>query len=153
MKISVGADHAGFELKNIVINILQDKGYQIIDKGTDYPTTCDYPDFAKGVIQDVVNSIGQYGILICNSGIGMSMIANKYQGIRAALCYNSQAALLAREHNNANVLCLGSQFIKKEDLKELLESFFEGEFNTNSRHANRLNKFDSLGEKKDKLYF
>ena len=122
MKIAIGADHGGFELKQTLAAKLRHLGHEVIDLGTDSAASVDYPDFADQVCALVLDGKAQCGILVCGTGIGMSMAANRYRGIRAALCNNEYSARMSREHNNANVLCLGDRVLGKG----LAESIVEG---------------------------
>lgn len=137
LSIAIGGDHAGFEYKNILKDFL--KEYTIKDFGTYSTDSVDYPDFAHPVASAVENEDFDLGILICGSANGVAITANKHQGIRAAICWNSELAELARTHNNANVLCIPARFVSIELAKEItfkfLNSAFEG-----GRHANRVNK-------------
>ena len=137
-KIFIGADSAGFELKREVIPYLQDKGYEVIDCGTDSSASCHYPLFANAVCENVKADLdGSFGILICGTGIGMSMCANKHKGIRAALCSDTYSARMTRAHNDANVLCMGARVIGSCLALDIVDSFlsygFEG-----GRHATRV---------------
>ena len=109
MKLSIGSDHAGYDLKKQIFEYLQKEGHVVIDQGTYNKDSVDYPDFAEWVVKDVQNKEADYGILVCYTGIGMSMAANKACGIRAALVGKVEDAVLTREHNNANVLCLSAK--------------------------------------------
>lgn len=138
-KIAIGADHAGFELKEKVVNWLKDLQPELKDIGTFSNESVDYPDFAHAVAVEVEKGNYDLGILICGTGIGVDMTANKHQGIRSALCWNREIASLARSHNNANVICLPGRFITIEEAKDILEIFLNTEF-TGGRHLNRINK-------------
>jgi ribose 5-phosphate isomerase B len=138
-KIAIGADHAGFELKEKVVNWLKDLQPELKDIGTFSNESVDYPDFAHAVAGEVEKGNYDFGILICGTGIGVDMTANKHQGIRSALCWNREIASLARSHNNANVICLPGRFITIEEAKDILEIFLNTEF-TGGRHLNRINK-------------
>ncbi len=137
MKIAIGADHAGFEYKEVLISFLKD--HQIKDFGTYSTASVDYPDFAHPVAFAVEKGGFDLGILICGSGNGIAITANKHRGIRAAICWNTELAELARKHNNANILCLPARFISIKEAQEITTTFlttgFEG-----GRHANRVNK-------------
>lgn len=135
------SDHAGFEYKEFLKEVGHDWGYNIIDCGTHSTISVDYPDYIKPVIQEVL--AGAKGILICGSGIGMSMGANRFKGIRAALCCDSQMAKLAREHNDANILVLGEKLIGKERAVACLEVFLNTSFQ-GGRHERRVEKLDEL---------
>ena len=115
--IAIGSDHAGYELKEKIKEYLNDNDINYIDFGTNSTDSCDYPDFAKEVSKYVSQNENSQGILVCGSGIGVSIVANKIKNVRAALCYSSECAELSRKHNNANVLCLGARFIDFETAK------------------------------------
>ncbi len=137
MKIAIGADHAGFEYKEALTAFL--KNHEIKDFGTYSPDSVDYPDFAHPVASAVESDEFGLGILICGSGNGIAITANKHQGIRAAICWNIELAKLARKHNNANILCLPARFISIKEALEITQTFLETEFE-GGRHANRVNK-------------
>ena len=139
MKISIGNDHAGPEYKKAIVEFLLSKGHQVLNHGTDTFDIVDYPDFGHPVAQDVVRGSSQFGIVICGSGNGISMAANKHAGIRAALCWKSEIASLARLHNDANILSLPARFISAEEAKEIVDTFLSTDFE-GGRHANRVNK-------------
>ena len=111
-KITIGSDHAGYGLKLQIIAYLQKKGWEVIDVGTDSTDSCDYPVFAHKVCKNIQDGVTELGILICGTGIGMSMAANKHRGIRAAACSDTFSARLTRQHNNANVLCFGERVLR-----------------------------------------
>ena len=137
--IPIGADHAGFQLKERVKAHLEAKGYEVKDFGCYSEESIDYPDFAHPVATMVEENEGMFGIVICGSGNGINMTANKHQGIRSALCWKKEIAELARQHNNANVIALPARFISEEEAIEMVDIFlvttFEG-----GRHQNRVNK-------------
>ncbi len=137
ISIAIGADHAGFEYKNILIDFL--KEYSIKDFGTYSADSVDYPDFAHPVASAVENAEFTIGILICGSANGVAITANKHQGIRAAICWNEELAELARSHNNANVLCIPARFISPELARQICTKFINTAFE-GGRHANRVNK-------------
>jgi ribose 5-phosphate isomerase B len=139
MKLAIGCDHAGFELKETLKTYLVEKGFELVDKGTYSLDSVDYPDFAHAVSIAIEKGQVGLGILICGSGNGISMAANKHAGIRAALCWKSEIASLARLHNNANILSLPARFISAEEAKEIVDTFLSTEFE-GGRHANRVNK-------------
>lgn len=136
-----GSDHAGFEYKEFLKEYIHDKGYSVIDCGTHSVESADYPDFIAPVIKEV--KAGAIGVLICGSGIGMSIGANRYRGIRAALCCSLAMAESSRTHNNANILVLGERLISQEDALACLETFLETPFEE-GRHTRRVNKLDHL---------
>lgn len=137
LKVAIGADHAGFEYKQAVIDFLQDK--EVKDFGTYSADSVDYPDFAHPVANAVESGEFDLGILICGSANGVAITANKHQGIRAGLCWNTEVASLVRLHNNANVLCLPARFISVEEAKAIVQTFLTTEFE-GGRHATRVNK-------------
>lgn len=139
LKIAIGADHAGFELKSKVVEWLKPLVDTLMDLGTDSEESVDYPDFAHAVSGEVEKGNYELGILICGSGIGVDMTANKHQGIRSALCWKKEISKLAKSHNNANVICLPGRFISFDEAKEILEMFFNTEFE-GGRHNRRIGK-------------
>ncbi|MBQ8292184.1 MAG: ribose 5-phosphate isomerase B [Bacilli bacterium] len=139
MKIAIGSDHAGYKLKNEIIEFLQEKNIEVIDEGTYGLESVDYPDFAVKVCNDYVTGKVDYGILVCYTGIGMSMAANKTKGVRAALVGIKEDAVLTREHNNANVLCLSAKNTSTNLALEIVETFLNTEF-TAGRHERRVQK-------------
>ena len=138
MNISIGNDHAGVDYKNYIIENLNDK-LDIKNYGTDAESSVDYPDFAHPVSSDVDNQISDLGILICGSGNGVAMTANKYKNVRAALCWNEELAVLAKQHNNANIVCIPARFISKEEALQIVKSFIQTRFE-GGRHERRVNK-------------
>ena len=138
MNISIGNDHAGVDYKNYIIQNLNDK-YDIKNHGTDLESSVDYPDFAHPVSSDVENEKSDLGILICGSGNGVAMTANKYKKVRAALCWNEELAVLAKQHNNANIVCIPARFISKEEALQIVKYFIQTEFE-GGRHERRVNK-------------
>jgi ribose 5-phosphate isomerase B len=143
MKIAIGSDHAGYGLKEKVKEFLKTNGYKFEDFGTQSKDPVDYPDFAKKVSEAVLGGC-DFGILICGSGIGMSMAANKFPGIRAAFCMTPELAKAGREHNNANVLTLGARFIDEDLAKKIVKTFLETEFTDEERHLRRVKKIGAL---------
>jgi ribose 5-phosphate isomerase B len=141
--LAIGNDHRGIQLKKYLAELLSDH-YTVLDCGTNTSKSKkDYPDFAKKVTKLVGSGKAHMGILICNTGIGMSIAANRIKGIRAALCYTPEHARLARLHNNANILVLGAEFISKEDALSCVNTFLGNEFEK-GRHEKRLQKIDAL---------
>ncbi|MEZ4946857.1 MAG: ribose 5-phosphate isomerase B [Cyclobacteriaceae bacterium] len=138
-KIAIGSDHAGYEMKEEVKSLLQKQGFELTDFGTHSTESADYPDFAHPVAIAVEKGENDLGILICGSANGVAMAANKHQGIRAAICWNEELASLARQHNNANVLCLPARFIKKELAEKIVDQFLKVDFE-GGRHERRVNK-------------
>ncbi len=139
MKIAIGNDHAGYEMKITLLNWLEEQGYVVKNFGTNSDQSVDYPDYVHPVAKAVEKGEYRFGVLICGSGQGVSFTANKHQGIRAALCWESKIAKLAREHNNANILCLPGRFISDEEGKAILQCFLETKFE-GGRHQNRISK-------------
>lgn len=137
--IAIGADHAGFEYKQAAITWLREKGYQVNDLGTHSADSVDYPDFAHPVASSVESGEAAFGILICGSGNGVNITANKHQGIRSALCWSPDVAKLARLHNNANIIALPARFIALHYALEMIELFMTTPFE-GGRHATRVNK-------------
>ncbi|WP_342258693.1 ribose 5-phosphate isomerase B [Spiroplasma endosymbiont of Dioctria linearis] len=140
MKIYIGNDHAGVEMKNQIVEFLKTKGHEVINIGTDDSHSVDYPAFGKEVAKKVVEN-STYGIIICGTGIGISIAANKVKGARAALCYEDQTTILARQHNNANILALGARIIANEKAVRLVDFFLNTEFE--ERHKNRVEKLNN----------
>ena len=149
MLIAVGSDHAGFEVKNKILEFYKNNNKYILkDFGTYNNNSCDYPVIAEKIGILVSKQEFNMGILICGSGIGMSIAANKINNIRAALCYEPELARLSREHNNANILCLGSRFTNFEKLINIINIFLETKFNLETkRHENRVNQILNLEQK------
>ena len=145
IKILIASDHAGFVLKNKLMNYFKKK-FEFTDFGTNSEESVDYPDYAHKLSKRVSNS-EDFGVLICGSGIGMSMVANRYKKVRAALCLNEKMAELSREHNNANVLVLGSRLISYEEAIKCLIMFFNTEFE-GGRHQARLGKLNHIESNK-----
>ncbi len=138
--IAIGCDHAGYGLKLAIIDVLEGKGYQVNDYGTDSEDSTDYPDYAHPVALDVVDN-ERLGILICGSGNGINMTANKHEDVRSALCWEPEIAELARLHNNANVLALPARFISQEKALAIVDVFLGTEFE-GGRHERRVNKIN-----------
>ncbi|AJD31773.1 MULTISPECIES: ribose 5-phosphate isomerase B [Clostridium] len=139
MKIALGSDHAGLPLKNEIIKHLEGKGIEIKDFGTYTEESCDYPDYAQKVAEKVVAKEFDFGILICGTGIGISIAANKVKGVRAALCSDTFSAHACREHNNANILALGQRVVGVGLALDIVDNFLNAEFQ-GGRHENRINK-------------
>jgi ribose 5-phosphate isomerase B len=142
-KIAIGSDHAGFESKERAKSDLLALGVEVIDKGTYSLESVDYPDFGAAVARAVASGEVERGVLICGSGIGVSIAANKIPGARAALCWNEETTRLAREHNDANVLCFGARFIKPEQAARMVRLFLETKF-AGERHKQRVEKLTAL---------
>lgn len=145
MKIAIGSDHAGFALKEQLRDRLRKAGLEVADFGTNSPESTDYPDYAAAVTREVVEGKADRGILVCYTGVGMSIAANKVRGIRAALCMNADQAQLTRAHNNANVLALGAKYTPIEVAGEIVDTFLATEFE-GGRHARRVSKITSIEE-------
>jgi len=143
MKVGLGSDHAGFDLKEFLKAKIKDEGFEVIDYGTDIKKSVDYPDFAEKLAMGIQNKEIDFGVLVCGTGIGMSIIANKYKGIRAARCCSVQDAVLARQHNDANVLTMGGRLLGNELSLEITKVFLETPF-LKGRHLRRVNKIKSL---------
>lgn len=139
MKVAIGADHAGFELKEKVKNHLQSKGYEVKDFGTYSEERADYPDFAHAVAVSIENKEYDLGVLMCGSGNGINITANKHKGIRSALCWTEELAALARQHNDANILTLPARFIDHNLALKCVDAFFNASFE-GGRHADRIKK-------------
>ena len=137
--IAIGCDHGGFELKSIINKFLEDNGYEYVDCGTYNEDSVDYPDIAKLVCKKVQTGECEKGILVCGTGIGMNMCANKHKGIRAAQCHDTFSAKMTRIHNNANVLTMGGRVVGSELAKDIVKEFLTNEFE-GGRHENRVNK-------------
>lgn len=139
LPLAIGCDHAGFQYKTRIIEILKDAGWQVEDKGTYDEESTDYPDYAHPVASMVEEGKAAVGILICGSGNGVCMSANKHQGIRAALCWNEELSSLARLHNNANVLCIPARFIELATAEQMVDVFLSTAFE-GGRHERRVSK-------------
>lgn len=139
MKIAIGNDHAGTEYKFAIIALLNEKGIEVINHGTDEESSVDYPDFVHPVATNVSNKEVDFGILLCGSANGVSMTANKHQKVRAALCWNKEIVELARQHNNANILCIPARFTSKAQVLEMVKTFLETPFE-GGRHQGRVDK-------------
>ncbi|MGM0435694.1 MAG: ribose 5-phosphate isomerase B [Bacillota bacterium] len=144
MKIAIGSDHAGFELKEKVFKHLKEKGYDITDYGTNSEESCDYNDFAVAVAKDVRDGKVDRGIVFCGTGIGVSIQANKVDGVRAALVHNMFTAKDTRRHNDSNVLAMGGRIIGEELAKAIAEIWLDTEFSGEERHVRRVGKLENL---------
>jgi ribose 5-phosphate isomerase B len=140
--IALGSDHAGFELKNDLIVYLVEKGYELADMGPDSADSVDYPDYAHKVATAVTDGNACCGILICGSGNGVCITANKHTGVRAALCWEPEISALAKQHNNANVICLPARFISQEKAFAIVDAYLNMEFE-GGRHAARVDKIEN----------
>lgn len=144
MKIVIGSDHAAFEMKEKIEALLKEKGFDVIDVGTHSLESCHYPTYAIDLAHKVQKE-GLQGILLCGSGIGVSIVANRFRGVRAALCRSDEEAKLSREHNNSNVLVLGARISSEKDIFSMIETWLKTPF-AGGRHNERLALFDDLGE-------
>ncbi|MCX7641583.1 MAG: ribose 5-phosphate isomerase B [Elusimicrobiales bacterium] len=149
MKIALGNDHAGYELKKTILDFLKSKGYTVIDVGTNNPKTkSDYPDFAKKVAKKILSGNAEKGIIICGSGVGASIAANKIKGIRASVCHDTYSAHQGVEHDDMNVLCMGAKIIGSNLALEIVERFIKAKFIPEKRYIRRLNKIKFIEEEK-----
>lgn len=146
MKIAIGADHAGFQLKEELRANLSAAGHEVIDYGTGNSESTDYPDYAAGVAENVSLGKAERGILVCSTGVGMSIAANKVPGIRAALAWNEDEVRLTREHNDANVLTLGAKYHTADQAERLVDVFLNTQF-SGGRHSRRLGKIENMERK------
>lgn len=143
MRVAVGADHRGYELKTSLAARLRDDGYEVVDCGTHNGDSVDYPDYAEAVGREVAAGRADLGLLVCGSGVGVAIAANKIPGVRAANVTSEPAAALARRHNDANVLCLGAGVVGSAEAEKILDSFLDSEFE-GGRHATRVEKIARL---------
>ncbi len=143
MKFYVATDHAGIDLKDITVEMLRSKGHEVEDLGPFSKDRVDYPDYAIKVCEAVLADETAHGVLICGSGIGMSMSANRFHGIRAALCHDAYTATMARAHNNANVLCFGERVVGVGVAESIIDSWIAGSFE-GGRHAGRVEKIEAI---------
>lgn len=141
MKFYIATDHAAFCIKDDVKSMLNDLGHEVIDLGPQNDDRVDYPDFAHKLSNEVIQDNGSFGILICGTGIGMSLAANKHIGIRAALCHDAYTAQMAREHNDANVLCFGQRVVGLGTIESIIKSWCDSGFE-GGRHATRVGKIE-----------
>jgi len=146
--VAIGSDHAGFRLKHAIIRFLKSKDYEVTDYGTYTDESCDYPDFASAVAQAVSTGKASFGILICGTGVGMSIVANKFPKVRAAVCNDMVCAHYARAHNDANILTIGARVVEEKEALSILETFistdFEGLKGDGERHTRRLGKLAKI---------
>lgn len=145
MKIAFGSDHAGYEepepyYKPALIAFLESLGHEVIDCGTDGPESVDYPDFATAVCEKVAGDEAERGVLLCGTGIGMSISANRNAGIRAATCASTEMARLSREHNDANVLCVGRRILSLDECRAIIREWLSHSFSEGERHVRRVGK-------------
>lgn len=142
MKVAIGSDHAGYDLKEYLKEYLTSKGYEVLDKGPYSDERCDYPDFAHQVATAIENNSVDFGVLMCGSGNGINMAANKHQEIRSALCWIPEIAALAKQHNNANICTLPARYLSKEEAVAILDAYLNAEFE-GGRHEGRVAKIAS----------
>ena len=147
MKISIGCDHGGLTLKNAVVDWLKSKGYEVVNFGTDTFASCDYPEFAMKAAEAVANGECDFGIVVCTTGIGISIAANKVPGIRCALCSEPLSAKMTRLHNDANMLALGGGMIGINLGLEIVKTFLETPFSEEEKHVRRIGKIKAIEEK------
>ena len=143
MRVSIGSDHAGFEQKQALVDYLKGKGHEVVDRGPANDDRVDYPDYAAPVARDVADGSADYGVLVCGTGIGMAMAADKVPGARAANIINPEFAALCREHNDANVITLSGRFVPLEENERILDTFLATDFG-GGRHAGRVEKIMAL---------
>jgi ribose 5-phosphate isomerase B len=139
--IYIGCDHAGYPYKQAVIGLLEERGYQVEDQGTNAEDSVDYPDYVHPVAQAVQNGTAKLGIIMCGSGNGVAMTANKYKGVRAAICWENELAELARLHNDANIISIPVRFVSKDLALKMVETFLDTDFE-GGRHQRRVSKID-----------
>ncbi len=144
MTISIGNDHAGTQYKNSVVQFLKSKNIEIVNHGTNEESSVDYPDFVHPVANDVESGNAEMGIIICGSGNGASMTANKHKGIRSALCWSAEIAKLARQHNDANILSIPARFVSEQQALDMVKLFLDTKFE-GGRHQNRIDKIPVQG--------
>lgn len=144
-KVAIGCDHAGFSYKTQVLEVLEELGIEVVNKGTDSFDSVDYPDFIHPVAEAVGNGEVELGVIMCGSGNGVAMTANKHQSIRAALCWNAEIAALARSHNDANIVSLPVRFISEQEAKAIVRAFFTTAFE-GGRHQRRVDKIMLKGK-------
>ena len=142
MNFSIGNDHAGVDYKEAIVSYLRSKGHQVTNHGTDTAASVDYPDFIHPVAKDVSSKTVDLGIIICGSGNGASMSANKHQGVRSALCWNKEICKLSREHNNANVISIPARYVTVEEAIEMVDVFINTPFE-GGRHQRRVEKINN----------
>ncbi len=146
MKISIGCDHSALVLKNDLISYLKECGHEIIDRGTYDTNSCDYTDFGYQVAKDIQSKVVERGIVICFTGIGMSMIANKVKGVRCALVGSVDAAQLTREHNDSNCLALSAKYTSLDEARKIVDIWLNTDFSFNERHQRRIDKITKYEE-------
>ncbi len=145
-RIYIGSDHAGFYLKGIICELLKSQGYTVVDAGPlSYDPNDDYPDYAKRVCTEIIGTDNK-GILICGSGQGMDRVANKFPGIYASVCWNTESARIAKEHGDVNVLCLAGRMINQDEAKSIVKTWIECRFSEEERHVRRIRKIKEVEE-------
>ena len=147
MKISIGSDHGGYQLKTEIKNHLIANGYEVVDFGTNSNDSCDYPDFAYGAATALANGEVDFGVVVCTTGMGVSMVANKVKGVRCALCHNENCAEMTRRHNDANMIAFGEKVIGEGMMQELVYTFLNTPFEGGERHERRVAKIKAIEEK------
>ena len=147
MKVGISNDHGGLELKNLVVEHLKNKGYEVINYGTDSPDSYDYPIAAELLCQGFKRNEWDLGIAICTTGVGISIACNKHRGIRACCCSETTSARMTREHNNANVICFGAKIVSPETAYEIVDTFLTTEFSQGERHIRRVNEITAIEDK------
>lgn len=143
MKVAIGCDHGGYELKELVKAHLEEQGFTVVDKGCYDKKSCDYPEYGRMAAEAVANGECEKGIVICTTGIGISIVANKVEGIRCALCTDVTMARLTREHNDANVLAMGAGIIGTNLAMDIVDMFFGTDFSGEEKHARRISKIEN----------
>jgi ribose 5-phosphate isomerase B len=143
MKLAIGSDHAGYEMKEEIKKYLEEKGYEVKDYGTNSTESCDYPEFGEKVGRAVASGECEEGVLVCGTGIGISLAANKVKGIRAAVCSEPVSARLAKQHNNANIIAFGARIVGMEEAKGIVDAFLSAEF-LGGRHEKRVNMISDI---------
>lgn len=146
MKIAIASDHGGFELKAVIKKYLEEKANEVTDLGTDSAESCDYIDFAEKCASSVIGGEADFGIVVCGTGIGISIAANKVKGIRCALCYSPETARLSKEHNNANMIALGGRTTSDEQALAIVDAYMAAEFQ-GGRHQRRIDKISALEQR------
>ena len=144
MRIAIGADHAGFHFKEDIKDYLERQDYEIKDFGTDSAESADYPNIAVGVAREVSSGKARFGVLVCGSGVGMAIVANKIPGIRCATCYSEPLARMSRQHNDANILSLAARYTNLQDARKIVTAFLETDFDSGGRHERRVKQIHSL---------
>ena len=147
MKVGISNDHGGLELKKLVVEHLKNKGYEVINYGTDSPESCDYPLAAEDLCQGFKRNEWDFGIAICTTGVGISIACNKHKGIRACCCSESVSAGLSREHNNANVICFGARVIGLNTAIDIVDTFLNTKFSNGERHLHRISLIKEIEDK------